>query len=404
MKVKSKFLFFILICLAFIFFSAIVPYNTLIALNDGAVLTKEEFEELVNSERGILKANTVLASFDDDNEKVNEYIVKFKLFNLFNIKNLRVNVVKNDEVLLGGDCIGLNLKSKGVVIVGSNYIITKQGNISPIEKSGLLNGDIITHLNETEISGLKDIENVLEECKGEEIKVSAKRKGEVFETKIKPELDVQTKKYKLGIWIRDDAMGVGTLTFINPDTLRFASLGHAIADVDTGENFEVGSGEVYKCNVVGVKMGKRGVPGEILGLFMQGKKIQGGVDKNCSYGVYGNLNENCELSLGKNKIKIGGRMTAKPGKAKILTCINGTDVEEFEIELIKTNYQTGGTNKSMVIKITDDDLINRTGGIVQGMSGSPIIQDGKIVGAVTHVFVNDPTKGFGLYLDWMVNE
>ena len=137
---------------------------------------------------------------------------------------------------------------------------------------------------------------------------------------------------------------------------------------------------------------------------MQVKNVQGTVEKNCSYGVYGNLNETSELALGKSEIKIGGRLTAKPGKATILSCINGTDIEEFEIELIKTNYQTGSASKSMVIKVVDKDLISRTGGIVQGMSGSPIIQDGKIIGAVTHVFVNDPTKGFGLYLDWMLNE
>lgn len=403
MKRKTKFLVFSVICLLFIFFSALIPYQTLLALNNGVVLTKQEFEELINKNNNLININSVLAD-SDDNEKINEYVVKFKLFNLFNIKNLKVNVVKNDSVLLGGDCIGLNLSSKGVVIVGSNYIITKNGNISPIEKSGLLNGDVITHLNDVEIKNIDDINFVLKNSDGSEIKVSAKRKGEEFITTIKPELDVQTDSYKLGIWIRDDAMGVGTLTFVNPETLRFASLGHPIADADTGENFEVGSGEVYKCNVVGVKKGRRGVPGEILGLFMQGKNVQGTVEKNCSYGVYGNLNETSELALGKSEIKIGGRLTAKPGKATILSCINGTDIEEFEIELIKTNYQTGSASKSMVIKVVDKDLISRTGGIVQGMSGSPIIQDGKIIGAVTHVFVNDPTKGFGLYLDWMLNE
>ncbi len=199
-------------------------------------------------------------------------------------------------------------------------------------------------------------------------------------------------------------MGVGTLTFINPNTLRFGALGHAIADADTKENFDVKSGELYKCNVIGVKMGKRGIPGEIMGLFVPGRNEQGTIDKNNDYGVFGNVFENSEFLNDDKLMPIGGRLTAKPGKAKILTTIDGNNIESFDIEIIKTNYGGGANSKSMVIRVTDEDLISRTGGIVQGMSGSPIIQDGKIVGAVTHVFVNDPKKGFGLYLDWMLNE
>lgn len=402
MRQKTKVFNFIVLSLLFVAFCLFFPYSTLINLQDGAFLTSEEFTNLTKKS-SFFNANAVLASSNDD-EEFNEYVVNFKLFNLFNIKNLKVNVVKTNEVMLGGNCIGLSLKTKGVIIVGSNYIITKSGNINPITNSGLKLGDVITHLNNKEVNCLTDIQNVLNNCGGNVISVKAKRDGNVFETTIKPELDIQTKLYKLGIWISEDAMGVGTLTFVNPENLRYGCLGHAITDTDSGEVLEVSSGEIYKCNVVGVKKGTKGTPGEILGLFIQGKNIQGNVEKNNEFGVYGNLYNNSELSLGKSKIKIGGRLTAKPGKATILTCVNGTDIEEFDIELIKTNYQSGGKNKSMVIKITDPDLIAKTGGIVQGMSGSPIIQDGKIVGAVTHVFVNDPTKGFGLYLDWMINE
>lgn len=402
MRQKTKVFNFIVLSLLFVAFCLFFPYSTLINLQDGVFLTSEEFTNLTKKS-SFFNANVVLASSNDD-EEFNEYVVNFKLFNLFNIKNLKVNVVKTNEVMLGGNCIGLSLKTKGVIIVGSNYIITKNGNINPITNSGLKIGDVITHLNNKEVNCLTDIQNVLNNCGGNVISVKAKRDGNVFETTIKPELDIQTKSYKLGIWISEDAMGVGTLTFVNPENLRYGCLGHAITDTDSGEVLEVSSGEIYKCNVVGVKKGTKGTPGEILGLFIQGKNIQGDVEKNNEFGVYGNLYNNSELSLGKSKIKIGGRLTAKPGKATILTCVNGTDIEEFDIELIKTNYQSGGKNKSMVIKITDPDLIAKTGGIVQGMSGSPIIQDGKIIGAVTHVFVNDPTKGFGLYLDWMINE
>lgn len=393
---------FVILSVAFVLMCAFVPYNQIMLISNGDVLTRSEFEKLTKT-NGFVETKYVFAGSDEDGD-LNQYNISFKLFNLFNIKNLKVNVVENNKVLVGGDCVGLSLKSNGVIIVGSNYIITKNGNISPIVDSGLKIGDVIVSLNGEKVDCLADIQKVLSNYVDGKIQVVAKRKGEQFETLIKPEFDIQTKSYKLGVWIRDDAMGVGTLTFVEPQTLRFASLGHAIADSDTGQNFDVKKGEVYKCNVVGVKKGQRGVPGEILGLFMQGKNVQGKVDKNCEFGVYGNLDKNCQLTLGKSKIEIGGKLTAKPGKATILTCVDGVNIEEFDVELIKTNYQTGTKNKSMILKITDPDLIEKTGGIVQGMSGSPILQDGKLVGAVTHVFVNDPTKGFGLYVDYMLNE
>lgn len=400
-SIRAK-LFCFVLCIAFVVMCSFVPYNQIIMLSDGDVLTKQEFCELQKS-NCFVETKTVFAGSKLDGE-LDEYDVNFKLFNLFNIKHLKVNVIENNKVFLGGDCIGLSLKSNGVIVVGSNYIITENGNVNPMQNSGLKVGDTITHLNNQKVDSLSDIQNVLSQYTSGEISVIAKRGGETFETTITPQFDIQTRSFKLGVWIRDDAMGVGTLTFVNPQTLRFASLGHAIADSDTGENFDVKSGEVYKCNVVGIKKGQRGKAGEILGLFLQGKNAQGSVDKNCQFGVYGNLQNNCQLVLGKSKIEIGGKLTAKPGKATILTCVDGITVEEYEVELIKTNYQTGGKNKSMILKVTDPKLIEKTGGIVQGMSGSPIVQNGKLVGAVTHVFVNDPTKGFGLYVDYMLDQ
>lgn len=402
MKILRRKVSFIILSVAFVLMCAFVPYNQIMLISNGDVLTRSEFEKLTKLS-GFVETKCVYAGSDEDGD-LNQYNLSFKLFNLFNIKNLKVNVVENNKVLLGGDCVGLSLKSNGVIVVGSNYIITKNGNVSPIANSGLKVGDVIVSLNDIKVDCLADIQSVLSTYVDGEIKVVAKRNGEQFETTITPQFDIQTKSYKLGIWIRDDAMGVGTLTFIDPQNLRFASLGHAISDSDTGQNFDVKNGEVYKCNVVGVKKGQRGAPGEILGLFLQGKNVQGAVDKNCDFGVYGNLENNCQLMLGKTKIEVGGKLTAKPGKATILTCVDGVNIEEYDVELIKTNYQTGTKNKSMILRIVDPDLIEKTGGIVQGMSGSPILQNGKLVGAVTHVFVNDPTKGFGLYVDYMLNE
>ena len=162
-------------------------------------------------------------------------------------------------------------------------------------------------------------------------------------------------------------------------------------------------GNIYSSSILGVKKGVSGKAGELMGTFSR-ENVVGSVDKNCEYGVYGYMNDVNEAIKSKTSIEIGGRLTAKPGRAKILSCINGTDIEEFDIEIIKTNFQNSYNQKSMVLRVIDKDLISRTGGIVQGMSGSPIIQDGKLIGAVTHVFVNDATKGFGLYLDWMLEQ
>ncbi len=405
MRTKNKVISFILITIAFVLMALSVPYSTITSIDNDIVLSQEEFDNLISNNPSLMQNNCVTCINDNNNEEINKYVIKFKLFNLFNIKNVKVNVVNKNQVIAGGDCVGINLQSKGVVVVGSNYIITKNGNYNPATEAGLSVGDVVISINNVDINNINDIANVLDNYDGSsELRVKAIRQGEEFETKIKPMLDIQTKSYKLGLWIRDDTMGVGTLTFINPNTLRFGALGHAIADADTKENFDVKSGELYKCNVIGVKMGKRGIPGEIMGLFVPGRNEQGTIDKNNDYGVFGNVFENSEFLNDDKLMPIGGRLTAKPGKAKILTTIDGNNIESFDIEIIKTNYGGGANSKSMVIRVTDEDLISRTGGIVQGMSGSPIIQDGKIVGAVTHVFVNDPKKGFGLYLDWMLNE
>lgn len=406
-KPKAKNLIFLVLSLVFVMISLSVPYGLITSIQDGIVITREEYNMLQNFDNKIISGDItqVKASDEEKEKKIHDAVVKFKLFNLFNITNAKVKVINDNKIYAGGNSVGLSLKSKGVVIVGSNFIVTKNGNVNPFKNSKLNIGDIITHINNKEINNVSDISKILENYShGDELILTVKRAGEVFETGITPAKDVQTNNYKLGIWIRDDAVGVGTLTFVNDETNRFGCLGHSISDVDTGQEFEVSGGEIYKSTVVGVKPGKRGAPGEILGLFVQGRNEQGTIDKNCTYGVYGYLNENSEFIEGKTMMPMGGRLTAKPGKAQILTCINGTDIKPYDIEIIKTNYQNNSSDKSMVLKVTDKELLEKTGGIVQGMSGSPIIQNGKLIGAVTHVFVNDPTKGFGLYLDWMLCE
>ena len=408
MSIKKglKISIFIVITTLFLMFCFSFPYQLFLHFENGIILTKDEFSKLLdNNFINVDKTSIAVskASDDENDHNINEYIVKYNLFNLFNITSLKIGVTENNTVFVGGDIMGFSLKSKGVVVVGGNYIITKEGKRNPMEEGGFIAGERIIKINNCEINGAEDIGFALNSCGGGEMSIEIIRNGANRVLKVLPALDVLTNSYKLGLWIKEDALGVGTLTYIKPDDLRFGSLGHSINNGNGDEILDISEGNVFEANVIGVKKGKSGIPGELIGMFSQSDP-QGDIDKNNSFGVFGYMNEDSQFLLGKEKIEVGGRLSARPGKATILSCIDGTEVEEYEIEIIKTNYQSTGSDKSMVFRVTDKELLQKTGGIVQGMSGSPIIQNGKIIGAVTHVFVNDPSKGSGLYIDWMLGE
>ena len=323
------------------------------------------------------------------------------------VNNLAVkrNDLSDDEIYVGGNAVGVYLNTKGVILMGSNSIITKDGLVDTLKNSPLQIGDLILKINDELIFNINEIVEIInrEENQGKEVKITYVRKNKEYETSILPALDVQTNEYKLGIWVKNDASGVGTLTYVTKDG-KFGALGHSINVGGTKDAYEISGGKLYNCNIIGVTKGKKGKAGELKGLFLQGKNVQGEIERNEATGIYGTLCENSSLmeNVKLRPYKKGGRFSARPGKAKILSCVDGKEVKEYDIEIIKTNYQNTSKEKSMVIKITDKELLEKTGGIVQGMSGSPIIQNGRLIGAVTHVFINDPTKGFGLYLDWML--
>lgn len=400
--------FFILISVIalFVLTCSQIPFNLLSTLEENTVLTRSEFNSILKNYDNFLCNASITAMADDNKtDTLNEYAIKYKLLNLFTIKNLNINVIEDDIYYAGGNCLGFSLKTKGLAIVGGNYVLTKSGRANPFLESGLKVGDIIVNINNTDISQIEDITLALLNYNGiDKINITVKRNNETITTTIKPVLDIQTGEYKLGLWVKDDALGVGTLTFYNDTTKRFGSLGHAITNSTNKSNIEVLSGEIYNCKVIGVKMGYNGVAGELLGTFSLNQESIGNIDKNCNFGVYGYITNNETIIEDKTPIELGGRVSVKPGKAKILSCIDSENIEEFDIEIIKTNYQKNENEKSMVIRVIDKELLSKTGGIVQGMSGSPIIQNGKLVGAVTHVFLNDASKGFGLYIDWMVNQ
>ncbi len=401
MKFRKK-IGFLLLVLLFVLTSLFFPYDLYISLDDNMFVTTDEFEEMLDGNFFISPSWKSVSNFNSDND-IEQYIVDFKLFDLFTIKKLRVNVIEPDRYFAGGDSLGFSLKSKGVVLIGGNYIISNSGIEKPFENSGLQTGDTITHIDNVEINCVDDINDFLKNYDGRELKLTVKRQGQTINVGILPALDKSSNTYKLGLWVKEDAVGIGTLTFVNSTTGRFGSLGHSINENDSTEPISISGGNIYNGKILGVKKGGSGRAGELMGTFNR-ENVVGSIDKNCEYGVYGYVNDSNTFTTGKTAIEIGGRLSASPGSATILSCIDGEKIEEFDIEIIKTNFQSSKNQKSMVIRVVDEDLIARTGGIVQGMSGSPIIQNGKLIGAVTHVFVNDATKGFGLYIDWMLEQ
>ncbi len=404
--------------LAIIFFVLIIslvvlsgiPFSRLDTFSNCTFLTQSELLEISKANyfgpfiRASVK-NGIINTINSEIYDSYEPEIEFKLFNLIPIKSKRIKVLRSNKVLASGSAIGLVLKTEGVLVVGSSPVSTLEGEKDALVDGVLKIGDVITQIENETVEGVSSISRIINEenNKNKELNIKIIRKNKEINTKIKPCYDVKSENYKLGVWVRDDASGVGTLTYIDENN-RFGALGHPICDSDTKSKISLKEGKVYKCSVLGVNKGVSGDPGEIKGFFMQGKNEQGVVEKNNAYGIFGNVNKDNELVNNSSQCEVGGRMSVKPGKAQIRCCVEGTNVETFDIEIIKTNYQTYSNDKSMVIRVTDNRLLEKTGGIVQGMSGSPIIQNGKIVGAVTHVFVSDPTKGFGVYIDWMLDQ
>ncbi len=309
----------------------------------------------------------------------------------FLVPNFTHIVHAGDEGLyVGGMPAGFSLFTKGAEVVGVCDVITENGIVSPCKDAEILVGDYILSINDNTISKISDIENSIE---GQtEVIIIILRNNERITKTIKPAKDI-TGKYKLGVFIRDSVSGIGTITYIKGD--RFASLGHPVLN-DDGAVLDVVGGNLYSCNITGCIKGERGRAGELRGVFVKNTLIAR-IDKNLTCGVFGSISENFNRD-NLLKVELG---QAVPGDACIYSTVEGLTPSEYKISIIKAdNY---GENKNFVIRVTDKNLLETTGGIVQGMSGSPILQNGKLVGAVTHVFINDPTRGFGIDIDNMIN-
>lgn len=335
-------------------------------------------------------------------EEVTPTTMRIKLFGFLPLKKIKVKLINSPEVYVGGNIVGFCLNTDGVVVVGSNAVFTKDGSREPIIASGLKEGDSIKAIEGHEISSIYDIDKILNsnEYAGKDVELTVLRDDEIFKCNITPALDVFTQKYKLGLWVKNSTSGVGTLTYVKKGDNRFGAVGHSLTDATLGDDYKVAEGEVYLCHLLGIKKGSKNSPGEIRSSMKLSDDSIGMADTNCKYGVYGNILNVNKLNL-IDDYCLGGRMSIKPGDAQIYACLDEDGIKPYNIKIIKTNHQDSADDKSIIFRVTDKELIAKTGGIIQGMSGCPIIQNNKLVGAVTHVFINDPTKGFGVYVDWM---
>lgn len=314
----------------------------------------------------------------------------------------KVNIEKIDEIYVvpGGNPFGVKLFTKGVIIVGISDVKTNQGTYNPAKQAGLQKGDIILNVNKKEINSNEELIKIVEESEGNELFAEIIRNGIKYETKIKPIKSENDNIYKIGIWVRDSSAGIGTVTFWDEKTKIFGGLGHGICDVDTGELLPLSHGNIIKVNINGIAKGVRGNPGELKAYFVECEPI-GTLKENTYSGVYGKINNSISTN---QSVPVAMKQQVKHGKAKILTTILGTSPEYYDIDILHINYNEEQASKNMIIKITDDRLLSQTGGIIQGMSGSPIIQNNMLVGAITHVFVNDPQKGYAIFAENMISK
>ena len=298
-----------------------------------------------------------------------------------------------------GQAVGIKLFSQGVLVVGLTDITTQQGLASPAKACGIRTGDVITHINDTRVSSIEEVQTILQDLNGREMDLNVLRAEEELELTTRAAQCSADGAYKLGAWIRDSMAGIGTLTFVEPATGLFGTLGHGINDVDTAVLMKLQTGAITPASVVGVVKGEDGRPGELRGAFTAGEDL-GNLFANTQQGVFGYLTENDTFT--GTPIPAAKPEEVQEGKATILSTVDGTQVEEYTVEITKICRNATDT-RDLMLKVTDQRLLDRTGGIVQGMSGSPIIQDGKLVGAVTHVLVNDPTRGYGIFIENMLD-
>ncbi len=355
------------------------------------------------------KANeqTIAVASNQDNSittNVGNAKLELSLLDTIKLKEVSVDILPKTKVIPVGSVAGLKLYTSGVLVVGMSEIEGQDRKMyRPYAETNIQEGDTIIAVNDTPITTTEELTTEVNKSNGNTLKLQYMHKEETMQCSITP-IKTGNSEYKLGLWVRDSAAGVGTVTFYEPTTGGFAALGHGLVDIDTEELIQISSGEFVTTNILRINKGEKGNPGKIQGTLDKQKKI-GNISKNTPFGIYGKVENISTLNLSaSNEMEVATRNEIQLGKAEILCSLENGKIEKFEIEIEQIFPQNNYDNKSMKIKVTDENLIEKTGGIIQGMSGSPIIQNGKFIGAITHVLVNEPLEGYAVFGDIMVEQ
>lgn len=330
----------------------------------------------------------------------------FKLFGV-PLQKLAVNVISQIKVIPGGQSIGIVMHSRGIMVVGMSNILDQSGKpVNPAEEAGIRIGDLILAVNGKKIENEHQLRNEIALCgmNQKKVELEIKRDGKIIKTSMKTVLCRETGRPRIGLFVRDTASGVGTISFYHPDTGTYGALGHMITDVDTAMGIDLIDGKITEASIRGIHRGKKGKPGEKIGMFIDGGSIQGNIEKNSRYGIFGRLKSPLENPFYDKPVPVALSYQIKKGPAEMLTVVDGTEIKKYNVEIQEIFYPWNSHGKGMIIKINDPDLADIAGGIIQGMSGSPIMQDGMLVGVLTHVFINDPLRGYGVPAELMIRE
>lgn len=330
--------------------------------------------------------------------------MQLKLWGYIPLRSIAIESIANQRVVVGGHSIGVILQSKGIMVVGFAPILSTAGHKEfPARDEGLEIGDLIMKANNKQVDSENDLARIIDETGDKDVTLLIKRSGKNISIAVPTAYCPETNRHRIGLYVRDGIAGVGTLTFWDPKTKNYAALGHIIIDADTKKGIDVLRGKIVSASIQTVKAGQPGKPGEKIGIFNEESSLSGTISKNTYFGIYGKTAEEIVNPKVDYSMEIGYAHQVVTGKAQIYTVINGEEIEKFDIEIEKIHPEREN-GKGMVVRVTDSRLLSLTGGIIQGMSGSPIVQNDRVIGAVTHVFLNDPTRGYGIFMDNMLSE
>ena len=328
------------------------------------------------------------------------YTLPCKILGYIPFKSIKVTPVDDKAVYVSGSTVGIYLRTRGVLVVDTGEIQSQSGETKEPSKGIVKPGDYILSMNEEQIKDKKELIRDLDELDGTQVQLELNREGEIFPVSVTPVKDSEGA-YKLGLWVRDDTQGIRTLTYVDEQG-KYGALGHGISDVDTAGLLDIQEGTLYKAQILAVSRGSRGNPGELAGMIRyDNSNVLGSIQENCKNGIYGQMDLSDAQKLSLVKMPVAHKQEIETGPALIRCSVDG-HVKEYEAQIKRIDLNHEDSNKSFILQVTDEELLEKTGGVVQGMSGSPVIQNGKLAGAVTHVFVQDSTSGYGIFAETMM--